>query len=153
MAPKNKTPKERLEKYLRRCKKTQEALRNMKLSQSAAALPSKDYLSDEKFKETLTPHQEKSLRTLDAAERQAMLKFDVRRLVNDSRNELVESREFYEYKAKLAANVIEHSHRATTEFFEDRNEVDDSTLISMDTAYYLALSESGVDPECYIELL
>lgn len=46
----------------------------------------------------------------------------------------------------------EASHRTTTEFFEDKNQIDDLTLISLDAAYYLALAQSGVDPRCYVEL-
>nr|XP_019534905.2 uncharacterized protein LOC109406271 [Aedes albopictus] len=151
MAPK-RTPKQRLAKYLKRYRKTQKTLKIINFRKTFKSMPRKDYLSDEKFMETLTPHQQKALRTMDVAERQAMLKIDLSRLVSEAREEHLEALEFNRYRAGVLTEAEEASHRTTTEFFEDKNQIDDLTLISLDAAYYLALAQSGVDPRCYVEL-
>lgn len=152
MAPK-RTPKERLAKYLKRYKKMQNTLKAIDVRKAIDRISFKDYLADEKFKETLSRNQQKSLRVLDATDRQNLLKMDLRQMASDYRGDQLEAKDFYQYVERLVAEVEEASHRTTTEFFEDRNKVDDLTLISLDAAYYLALAGSGIDPCCFVELM
>ncbi|XP_062564193.1 uncharacterized protein LOC134227023 [Armigeres subalbatus] len=147
-----KSPKDRFKKYLKRYQKMQETLRNTNFAKAYNAMPTKDYLADEAFKATLTPHQQKSILTVGAAERRKLLKIHAAKLVRDARNTYLENKDFGEYNAKLVEETDEAAHKATTEYFEDRNKVDDMILISMDTEYYLTLVQNGTDPRCFIEL-